>query len=316
MPDGNPFASKPDRPLLIAAPGRSHGGSVERARALIEAAAGADVDAVQLPLYRTDHLVSPVHAPRRAREYRRTELDREAFASLIDAAREAGTRLAPTVYDPTLLEWMLEYNPPYVKFHHGDLTYRRLLRRASGTSVPIHLGVTGGTEGEIRNATGWLDDAADNTAFVARQERPANPDHRSGGWILDADAPPLPRPSDLREARVLEARIHPDDESGGDPTETVTRPLERLRRGIRGDHPTGGDPSAPSGEPASPPCGDLRTVRRSLMAERPLSAGTHLERGMVRELRPGNGIPADRLEACVGLRVARPTDPMEMISIG
>lgn len=316
MPVGNPFAAATERPLLVAAPGRSHGGRVERARAIVEAAAEADVDAVQLPLYRTDHLISPVHAPERARGYRRTQLDRDAYASLARTAREAGTRLAPTVYDPTLLEWVLNRDPPYVKFHHGDLTYRRLLRRAAGTSVPVHLGITGGTEDEIRNATGWLDEAAEDTVLVARQERPATPHHRSEAWILDLDAAVRSGPWNLREARVLEARIRPDEGPGTDPSETVTRPLDRLRRWIHGDNPTGGNPSAPSVEPASPPRRGLRRVRRSLMAARPLSAGTLLDPEMVRELRPGDGIPAARLEDCMGLRVARPTDPMEMISIG
>lgn len=316
MPSGNPFATTTERPLLVAAPGRSHGGRVERARAIVEAAAEADVDAVQLPLYRIDHLISSVHAPERARQYRRTQLDRDAYASLTRAAREAGTRLAPTVYDPMLLEWVLDRNPPYVKFHHGDLTYRRLLRRAAGATVPVHLGVTGGTEDEIRSATDWLDDAAEDTVFVARREPPVNPHHRSEGRILDVEATGRSGPGTLREARLLEARVSPDDASEANLTETVTRPLDRLRSWIHGDNPTGGDPSASSGEPAPPPRGDLRRVRRSLMAARSLSAGTLVDRKMVRELRPGGGIPAERLEDCLGLRLARPADPGEMISIG
>lgn len=312
-----PLGANRERPFLVAAPGRSHGGDLKRARRIIEAAAAADVDAVQLPLYRTDHLVSPVHDAEQAREYRRTELDREAYASLADEARRVGTRLAPTVYDPTLLEWVLQRNPPYVRFHGGDLTYRRLLSRAAMASVPVFLGTAGATPDEITRALDWLGEAAERTVLLNRKGQTSGGSPPARGRILDAGNP-REHPGDLREARVLEGRLSPNEPSGSDLARTVTRPLQQLARLIRGGT-DGGNPPPSAGPGSESPPGhpqDPGSVRRSLMADRPLSAGTILEPDMVRELRPAGGVPAGRFRECLGLRLARPADPMEMIALG
>jgi hypothetical protein len=53
--------------------------------------------------------------------------------------------------------------------------------------------------------------------------------------------------------------------------------------------------------------------RRSLMGDQSLSAGDSLEQSMVRELRPGGGLPANKINQCLGMLIPRPTDPGEMI---
>jgi hypothetical protein len=35
---------------------------------------------------------------------------------------------------------------------------------------------------------------------------------------------------------------------------------------------------------------------------------------MVRELRPGDGLPAEEIDNVIGMLIPRPTDPQEMIS--
>lgn len=308
--DVDPLGADRERPFLVAAPGRSHGGDAGRARRIIEAAAAADVDAVQLPLYRTDHLVSSVHDAEQAREYRRTELDRDTWASLADEARRAGTRLAPTVYDPTLLEWVLQRDPPYVRFHGGDLTYRRLLSGAATASVPVFLGTKAATPDEVDRALDWLGEAAERTVRLGGLAGKPDSSDPPSGLIVPPDPRERPRPN-RPLPRVLELQLRPEDGSAGTVTRTLRDLQRRLRDRFNSTSPAGSEPEPPPRPPEDP-----GPVRRSLMADRPLSAGTILEPDMIRELRPAGGVPAGRIRECLGLRVARPADPMEMIAVG
>jgi len=302
---GAPEGSSVRPPRLIVAPGRGHGGDAGRIRSLIRAAAEAGVGALQLPLYRTDHLISTVHAPELARDFRRTELDRSTWVDLESTAKKAGTGLIPRVFDPELLGWALDRDPPAVALHDGDVTYRRLLEAAAGSRVPLLLGIEGASHEEILRALGWLGEAAPRCVPVGPS--PAGIPGPPPGLRLTGEPPRRSASAGGGSPVLVECRF-----TGDPPSTEELRARLRTARALLED--TNGIPENPSaretGEgPPAPP-------RRSLMAERSLAAGTILQADMVRELRPGNGIPAHRVGDCLGLRLARPVDPGEILSFG
>src|SRR5207244_12647397 len=88
-------------PFIIAEAGVNHDGDPRAARRLIEAAREAGADAVKFQIFSADRLVAPdaaacqyqrerAGATSQREMLRRLELDREVFADLQQAARDAG----------------------------------------------------------------------------------------------------------------------------------------------------------------------------------------------------------------------------------
>lgn len=313
-------------PRVILDLGLTHGGELDRARTLLEAADAGGAHAVQVPLHRTDFLISSQYAPDQARTYREAELSRDDYRTLEAAVSKTDLVLIPRVFDPGRLNWILERDPACLAFHHGDLTYKRLLTHVAGEEVPILLGVAGGDSEDIQRALTWLGPTADGTTLLNGPVHPETP------WdVILGRTARLNR----RFSRPPSLRVPISNESSGpglgslplaacvcQPDPRSASSSEIIARGLRQVHEALRERAVePESEPKqlnlnSPERQALDSVRRSLMAATPLPAGTRLEPEMVRELRPGGGLPADRIDECLGLRIARPTDPREMISLG
>lgn len=303
-------------------------GDPQRLEGFIDRCARMGVEAVSVPLYRTEYLVSLVHRSELASEFRRRQLDREDVLQLETSAREQGLVLSATVYDPELLQWYEEnLDTVFFTVHGGDVTFRRLLERAAELDVLPILSTAGASPDEIERALEWLDGSEAGLLHepVDSLEEKLNPERVR--WLGNT----FDRPAGLRNAvgspgllaEVLTPstafwmpRIRDADTDG--PGYTVAE-LSRLLEALTDDperieessaEPADGDPSDPSG--------DVReyhsNYRRSLMASRSLSAGKTLEDGMIREMRPGGGLPAENLRECLGMMIPRPVDPQEMIT--
>lgn len=333
------FSFPSESPYAIAELGFNHGGSLTRARRLIEAAAGAEADGVSVPLYRTDHLLSGVYCEDEVSIYRSHQLSREDVIELAGVAEECGVEFAATVYDPELLEWYrTELAPPFVGIHAGDLTYRRLLEACARGTEPILLSTAAATMDEIETALHWLENA-EVVLFHSTADRPTPDDRlhlrrirslreRFGDPVGYADR------SQSTEAPLIAGRLGATvwmrpltlDSDQESPHQPVSLEPDRFKevvdrfQPIRENDPETieADPDRMLGDPdpeQSEVDRDFRTrYRRSLMADRTLAAGDRLKADMVRELRPGNGLPAGRIEDCLGMMVQRPTDPLHMIS--
>ena len=126
----------PDAPVFIIAEiGDTHGGSVDTALRLIDAAAAAGADAVKLQAIDPDHSYipgEPSHAI-----FSQLRLTREALVRLRRAADECGLILFSTPGSAHDLRLMQELKMPLIKISSGLMTNLPLIRQAAQTGLPL-----------------------------------------------------------------------------------------------------------------------------------------------------------------------------------
>src|SRR4249919_336413 len=124
--------------FVIAELGLNHGGSLDKALAMIDAAAAAGASAVKVQTFRADELVAP-HCPAPAhvaagslREFfRQFELDRAAHIEVAKRAKLHGLAFVATPFSTTAIDMLVEIGADAIKIASGDLTYDELIAHAA-----------------------------------------------------------------------------------------------------------------------------------------------------------------------------------------
>lgn len=150
--------------LIIAEAGVNHNGSLERALALVDAAAEAGADVVKFQTFRADALASDV-APKAAYQVRETgggesqlamlrrlELDEAAHHALIARCAERGIRFLSTPFDLGSLDLLLRLGISVLKLGSGEVTNAPLLLAAGRCGLPVILSTGMATLGEVEQA--------------------------------------------------------------------------------------------------------------------------------------------------------------------
>ena len=157
------------RPFVVAEAGVNHNGSLDRALAMVDAAADAGADAVKFQTFRAQDLASP-HAPKASYQAKTTdagesqremlarlELAPEAHHALQRRAKERGVLFLSTPFDAGSLDFLVRaLQVPLLKVGSGDLTNGPLLLRAAASGRPVILSTGMGTLEEIEAALGVL----------------------------------------------------------------------------------------------------------------------------------------------------------------
>jgi N-acetylneuraminate synthase len=176
-----------DRVLIIAEAGVNHDGSLDRARALVDAAAAAGADIVKFQTFSADRIATRKVAkaayqmagaePAESQHamLRRLELDEAAHAALIEHCGDRGIEFLSTPFDlPSVDLLVRRHRLARLKISSGDLTNGPLLLHAarSGAALVVSTGMA--TLGEIEAALGVIafattapDDAAPGAAAFA-----------------------------------------------------------------------------------------------------------------------------------------------------
>lgn len=135
--DGEPL-------FVIAEIGLNHGGSLERALALVDAAADAGADAVKLQTIVADALVAPdcpapahVNARSLVEFFSTFELDEAAHRRLAERARARGLVLLATPFSEPAVDLLLRVGVDGFKIASGDLTWHQLIGRVATTGKPV-----------------------------------------------------------------------------------------------------------------------------------------------------------------------------------
>lgn len=156
------------RALIIAEAGVNHGGSLETALALVDAAADAGADIVKFQTFNADALVG--RSARKADYQQRTtdasesqhamlqrlELPQSAHLTLVAHAKQRGIEFLSTPFDQQSFEFLMSLKLPRIKIGSGDLTNAPLLHSIASTGTTLILSTGMATLSEVEEALGVL----------------------------------------------------------------------------------------------------------------------------------------------------------------
>jgi len=137
--------------LVVAEIGSNHDGDLDRALALIDAAAAAGADAVQFHSFRAaPAAVGGDRADPDAQAHRaRVELRTEWYARLRERASACGCAFLATPFDDERATLLAALGVPAFPVAAGDLGRTALLRAVGGFGRPVLLGIAGAKSGAI-----------------------------------------------------------------------------------------------------------------------------------------------------------------------
>lgn len=318
--------AEPPRVLVIAELGVNHDGKPDRAMSLLSAAKDAGADAVKLQLFRPDRLLSS-RAP--LAEYQAGSadsaeallaplaLDLDAMSKLRDAARSAGLAFIITPFSPDDADDLAALDIDLVKIASPDAVNTPLLRRAVALNKPLLIS-TGTCElEELEDAAVLLRVHEPGGALLqCVSSYPTPTEHAALGGIaalrrqyhlpvgysdhttsLDIGALAV-----AAGACVIEKHLTYDRQAAGPDHAASLEPaqLTEYVRKVRGATAVLG----PIAKRLLPIERDVRRAgRQSVAAARDLPAGRVLTAEDLTTRRPGNGIPARKLQSVVGQRL-------------
>lgn len=148
--------------FVIAEIGLNHDGSIERALALVDAAATAGASAVKVQALFADELVAPdapapmhVEAASMADFFRRFELTEADYAAVAARARARGLAFIATPFSERAVEMLDRVGVDAWKIASGDVTWERLIQRCGATGLPVIISTGMSSLQEAQRALFW-----------------------------------------------------------------------------------------------------------------------------------------------------------------
>lgn len=146
-------------PFVMAEIGINHGGSPDRALALVDAAAAAGAHAVKLQTITADALVAPscpapahVEAASLVAFFRQFELDEAAHHAIAERASLRGLKVVSTPFSEEAIDMLERVGVDAYKIASGDLTWDQLIVRAAATGKPLIMSTGMATLAEVHHA--------------------------------------------------------------------------------------------------------------------------------------------------------------------
>lgn len=145
---------------IIAEIGSNHGGSLARAKELVDASAAAGADAVKFQSWTAELLqnsmdvaedgsLTPSTALPILRQY---ELPVEWHVALTEHCRLRGVQFLSTPFDPGKARLLRDLGVPAMKISSSDLVFDELLEEVAGYGIPVLLSTGMGSLGDIEHA--------------------------------------------------------------------------------------------------------------------------------------------------------------------
>lgn len=321
------------RCFIIAEAGVNHNGSLERALAMVDAAADAQADAVKFQTFDADRLVTP-DAPKAAYQIattgsaesqhamlERLQLSRADHAALQERCRVRGILFLSTPFDELCADMLAELDVPAFKLPSGELTNLHFLEHVARFKRPMIVSTGMATMEEVAAAVDVIRGAG-NDEFALLQcvsTYPADPrdanlramttmaqtfrvpvgysDHTAGLAVSLAAA--------ALGAAVIEKHFTMDRSLPGPDHRASLEPdeLARLVREVRIVEAALGHGRK---EPAKSEADSAAAGRKSLIAATDIAVGTEITDAHLTAKRPGTGISPARRADVIGRRAKMP----------
>lgn len=321
------------RPYVIAEMSGNHNQSLDRALAIVDAAAAAGADAIKLQTYTADTMTLDVDAPGFVIEdpgslwagrqlhdlYAEAHTPWAWHEPIMARARSHGMHCFSTPFDETAVDFLESLQVPAYKIASFECTDLPLIRKVAATGKPMIISTGMATLAEIDETVRTARAAGCHDLVLLKctstyPSTPANTHLRS-----------IPV---LREAMGCQVGLSDHTMGCGAAVAAVALGATVVEKHFTLARADGGVDSAFSLEPAE--LAQLRTeterawqamgevrfgasqaeqkslvFRRSLYIVKPLQPGDVLSADNVRTIRPGFGLPPKYLETVMGKRVVR-----------
>jgi N-acetylneuraminate synthase len=327
---------------VIAEAGVNHNGDLDRAHAMVAAAAQAGADIVKFQAFSAGELVAKGTATAGYQQSNTGESDQAAllkklelkpadFAALGKTCRDHNIEFLCTAFDVGLLEMLIDAGMRRIKVPSGELTNTPMLRQIGALGLPVILSTGMGTLEEVGHAIDVLkacgapdvtvlhctslypapDEAINLRAMATMRETFGLPvgysDHSMGDHIAIAAV--------ALGATMIEKHFTQDRNLPGPDHKASLEPLElaAMINRIRAVERSLGDGVK---RPAAGEADTAKLVRRSWHAAYRLDAGTVLRAADVILKRPGHGLSPDADPVGRTLTQAREADePIRMADL-
>lgn len=315
--------------FMIAEAGVNHDGDLEVAKRLIDVAVQAGADAVKFQTFRSDRVAS-LAAPKAAYQrhttdavesqlamLRRLELSPDAYGQLQAYCRQQPILFLSTPSDEESADLLDALGVPAFKIGSGEVTNWPFLAHIARKGRPIMLSTGMSSLVEVDDAVKTIIRAGCRQLALLHcvSNYPADPadvnlramrtlaevfqvpvgysDHTSG---IDIAMGAVALGACIIEKHITldRRRAGPDHLASLEPDE-----LAALVRGVRRVEAALGHGRK---EPAASELNTAAAARRSLVAARPIRAGSELTRDVITVKRPGTGLPPAMLARVVGRR--------------
>lgn len=330
--------------LIIAEAGVNHGGDLETALRLVDAAAAAGADAVKFQTFKADRLVTrdAVKAEYQSRAtgeaesqhamLERLELTPDMHRALIARCAARGIRFLSTGFDLDSLDLLADLGQDLFKIPSGELTNLPYLRHVGrfGTDVILSTGMA--TLAEIDAALGVLTASGtpreritvlhcttDYPAPIDEVNLRAMPAMRAAlgvevGYSDHTLGIAVSLAAVAMGATVIEKHFTLDRTADGPDHKASLEPAElaAMVSGIREIERAMGDGVK---RPGRSEAKNLVVVRKSLVALRAIEAGEVFDATNITAKRPGSGISPMRWDEVIGRTAARAFAVDELIEL-
>lgn len=318
-------------PYLIAELSGNHGGSLERALALVAAARAAGADAIKLQTYTAETITLDCDRPeflitggawagRRLHDlYREAHTPRAWHQPLFSAAENLGITIFSSAFDPTAVDLLESLGAPAYKIASFELVDLPLVECAAATGKPLILSTGLASEEEIAEAVATARSAGCRELVLLHcvSSYPAPPEAANLRRI-PALADRFGVPVGLSDhtmgiavsvaavalgAAVIEKHVCLSRADGGVDAAFSLEPdeLAQLAAAVGSAHAAlgHGGPERPAAEEGA------RAFRRSLYVVADTAKGTILTVSHIRSIRPGLGLAPKHLKEVLGRKASR-----------
>lgn len=321
------------RPYLIAEMSGNHNHSLDRALAIVEAAAHAGADALKLQTYTADTMTLNIDAPGFVIEdknslwagrqlydlYEEAHTPWEWHAPIMKRAAELGMHCFSTPFDDTAVDFLQSLNVPAYKIASFECTDLPLIRKVASTGKPMIISTGMATLGEIDEAVRTAREGGCDQIVLLKctSTYPATPENTNVATIPH-----------IREAFGCEVGLSDHTMGCGASVAAVAMGAVLIEKHFTLRRADGGVDSTFSLEPeefamlrtetergwqsvgrvtygTSPAEAGSRVFRRSLYISADVKAGDVLTAQNMRIIRPGYGLPPRFYDTFLGKRVAR-----------
>jgi pseudaminic acid synthase len=321
------------RPYLIAEMSGNHNQSLERALAIVDAAAAAGADAIKLQTYTAATMTLDVRAPgfviddpkslwsgRQLYElYEEAHTPWEWHGPIMQRAAHHGMHCFSTPFDETAVDFLETLAVPAYKIASFENTDLPLIRKVAGTGKPMIISTGMASLAEIDEAVRTARDAGckDLILLKCTSTYPATPENTNLRTI-----------SNLRDAFSCEVGLSDHTMGCGVAVAAVAFGASVIEKHFTLRRADGGVDSAFSLEPeefralrveserAWQGLGSVtyggtkaeeksRVFRRTLYVARDMKAGERLTAENLRIVRPGYGLPPKYYDTLLGKRINR-----------